>query len=216
MSKDCSIAAIKYALDHHCDGGIDFLRCWFHGDFNAIRKEWSDAPDAVFVGADPLHRDTLRGAYETAKRMLAGAVQERDALREQLAEARREAAEAQARLRLLDKQYTRMQLSSNHPHTHQAECDIFIRALRPQKCGESALQSAIEQVVAPYREQVSTLEGRAVLLTENVRMLVEAVELALSSHGVLLMSDPPQDAWKFRGVDAKLRAALATVKGEQA
>jgi hypothetical protein len=125
----------------------------------------------------------------------------------QLASSRREAAEAQARLKLLDKQYTRMQLCFNYPRTHEEERAIFIRALRPQKCDESALQSAIEQAVAPYREQV-------VLLTEQVRALSEAAELALSSHGALLMSDPPQDAWKVRGVDAKLRAALATVNGE--
>jgi hypothetical protein len=39
--------------------------------------------------------------------------------------------------------------------------------------------------------------------------LLEALQLALSSHGVMLLSDPPQDAWKVRGVEAKARAAIA-------
>ena len=51
---DASTAAIKFALDMHIDGGMEFLRCWFHGDFDAIRKEWPGAPEAVFIGADPL------------------------------------------------------------------------------------------------------------------------------------------------------------------
>jgi len=45
-------AAIAYALG---DGdGIEFLRCWNEGDFDALRKEWDDVPDEVFIGADPL------------------------------------------------------------------------------------------------------------------------------------------------------------------
>ena len=51
-----SNAAIKYALDKHADGGMEFLRCWFYGDFGAIRNEWPDAPEAVFRGADPLYK----------------------------------------------------------------------------------------------------------------------------------------------------------------
>ena len=45
--------------------------------------------------------------------------------------------------------------------------------------------------------------------------LLEALKLALSSHGVMLLSDPPQDAWKARGVEAKSRAAIAKA-GEKA
>jgi hypothetical protein len=55
--------------------------------------------------------------------------------------------------------------------------------------------------------QLTDCDKECDTLREQVRVLVEALELALSSHGVLLMSDPPQDAWKVRGVDAKLRAA---------
>lgn len=48
---DAAIAAMKYALQ--ADEGMEFLRCWLYGNFDAIRKEWPDAPEAVFVGADP-------------------------------------------------------------------------------------------------------------------------------------------------------------------
>ncbi len=51
QSGDAAIEAMKYALK--ADEGMEFLRCWMHGDFDAIRKEWPDAPESVFVGADP-------------------------------------------------------------------------------------------------------------------------------------------------------------------
>lgn len=52
-----AIAAIEYALK--TDGeGLTFLRCWMHGEFPEIRAEWPDAPEAVFIGADPLHPET--------------------------------------------------------------------------------------------------------------------------------------------------------------
>lgn len=53
-----AVAAINFALQPDSDG-LEFLRVWFHGDFGAIRKEWPDAPEAVFIGADPLHPATL-------------------------------------------------------------------------------------------------------------------------------------------------------------
>ena len=45
------------------------------------------------------------------------------------------------------------------------------------------------------------------LHAENER-LREALKLALNSHGRMLMSDPPQDAWKFNRVDEVIVAAL--------
>lgn len=52
--RDAAIEAMKYAL--RADEGMAFLQCWIEGDFAAIRKEWPDAPEAVFVGADPMHK----------------------------------------------------------------------------------------------------------------------------------------------------------------
>lgn len=47
----------------------------------------------------------------------------------------------------------------------------------------------------------------------NVELL-EALQLALSAHGKVLLSDPPQEAWKTYGVEAKARAAIAKATGE--
>jgi uncharacterized UPF0160 family protein len=37
---------------------------------------------------------------------------------------------------------------------------------------------------------------------------MDAISLAMSSHDVMLTSDPPQDAWKARGVQTKLTEAF--------
>jgi hypothetical protein len=57
MPHNAAVAAIGYALSLGLDG-LAFLECWHEGDFDAIRKEWPNAPSSVFVGADPLHPDT--------------------------------------------------------------------------------------------------------------------------------------------------------------
>jgi antitoxin component of MazEF toxin-antitoxin module len=51
---DAAVAAMKFAVG--TDEGMAFLHCWLHGEFDVIRKEWPEAPEAVFVGADPLHK----------------------------------------------------------------------------------------------------------------------------------------------------------------
>ena len=45
--------------------------------------------------------------------------------------------------------------------------------------------------------------------------LLEALKLALSAHGVMLMSDPPQEAWKAYGVEQKALAAIAKAEGQK-
>lgn len=50
---NAAVAAIQFALE--TDEGLVFLRLWMYGDFQAIRREWPDAPESVFVGADPLY-----------------------------------------------------------------------------------------------------------------------------------------------------------------
>jgi hypothetical protein len=47
---------------------------------------------------------------------------------------------------------------------------------------------------------------------EALKLALEALELALSSHGVVLLSDPPQDSWKTRGVESKSRQAITAIK----
>ena len=51
---DASVAAIKYALQSGLDG-LDFLRYWNEGEFDIVRREGPDAPESVFIGADPLY-----------------------------------------------------------------------------------------------------------------------------------------------------------------
>lgn len=51
-----AIAAIKFALQD--DEPKAFLDAWLHGDFDVIRREWPEAPESVFAGADPLHSDS--------------------------------------------------------------------------------------------------------------------------------------------------------------
>lgn len=61
-----ALSAIAFAIK--TDEGISFLRSWKHGDFDAIRTEWPDAPETVFIGAEaPLEKesggeDQVRGA----------------------------------------------------------------------------------------------------------------------------------------------------------
>ena len=56
QTQNAAVAAIQFALE--TDDGMAFLRCWNEGNFDAIRREWPEAPEAVFVGADPLHPAT--------------------------------------------------------------------------------------------------------------------------------------------------------------
>lgn len=51
---DAAVAAIDFALN--TDEGLCFLRCWQQGEFDAIREEWPEAPETVFIGADPLYK----------------------------------------------------------------------------------------------------------------------------------------------------------------
>ena len=53
QTQNAAVSAIQFALE--TDDGLAFLRCWNEGNFEAIRSEWPEAPESVFVGADPLH-----------------------------------------------------------------------------------------------------------------------------------------------------------------
>ncbi|BAU76160.1 hypothetical protein [Metapseudomonas furukawaii] len=55
-SNDAAVAAITYVLANPCEEPLEFLRCWNEGNFDALRKEWENVPDEVFIGADPLFK----------------------------------------------------------------------------------------------------------------------------------------------------------------
>ncbi|TKA91780.1 hypothetical protein FAZ79_00300 [Guyparkeria sp. SB14A] len=50
--RSAAIAAMEYASAPLTDEPDSFLRCWLLGEFDVIRKEWPDAPAAVFQGAE--------------------------------------------------------------------------------------------------------------------------------------------------------------------
>jgi hypothetical protein len=52
-------------------------------------------------------------------------------------------------------------------------------------------------------------------VTNCEKELVAALQLALASHGVTLLSDPPQDAWKYNRVEAVARAAIVKAEAQQ-
>lgn len=56
LANDAAVAAIQFALDD--DDGMQFLRLWNEGEFDVIRDEWPDAPEEIFIGADPLHKSS--------------------------------------------------------------------------------------------------------------------------------------------------------------
>lgn len=49
---DAAIAAIEFAIDPNTECPIEFLRLWLEGNFDAIEKEWPEAPEAVYRGVD--------------------------------------------------------------------------------------------------------------------------------------------------------------------
>lgn len=53
-----AVAAIKFALDS--DEGFDWLSWWNEGEFEKCRKNWPDAPDTCYIGADPLFKPALK------------------------------------------------------------------------------------------------------------------------------------------------------------
>lgn len=70
-----------------------------------------------------------------------------------------------------------------------------------------ALHAAICHVLAARQQPA----GDAAYIAQ----LSAALTLARDSHGVSLLTDPPQDAWKARGVDDVIRAALSAQPGVQ-
>jgi hypothetical protein len=51
-----SAAAIEYALELGSEG-LEFLNAWSYGDFDVLREEWPEAPEAIYDGADSMHTD---------------------------------------------------------------------------------------------------------------------------------------------------------------
>lgn len=50
--KDCAVKAIEYSLGLDDPDMRTFLQMWMHGDFDEIRKEFTDVPASVFAGCE--------------------------------------------------------------------------------------------------------------------------------------------------------------------
>ncbi len=53
VATDPAVAAIQFALEPDSDGLL-FLRLWNEGEFDLLRENWPEAPEAIYMGADPL------------------------------------------------------------------------------------------------------------------------------------------------------------------
>lgn len=58
VSSNCAVAAIQFALSISDDSELDFLRLWNEGEFDKLRKEWPEAPEEIYIGADPLYKSS--------------------------------------------------------------------------------------------------------------------------------------------------------------
>ncbi|CAB4139391.1 hypothetical protein UFOVP337_39 [uncultured Caudovirales phage] len=47
---------------------------------------------------------------------------------------------------------------------------------------------------------------------EAMKLALEALELAKRSHGMMLLSDPPQEAWKTYRVDGSMNRAITALR----
>jgi hypothetical protein len=63
------------------------------------------------------------------------------------------------------------------------------------------------------REEVAAELRRLHEVEQQRAELLAVLKLALNAHGLMLMSDPPQDAWRAYGVEQKARAAITHVEG---
>jgi hypothetical protein len=76
--KDAAVAAIEYAINPTTDEGLAFLKCWLHGEFDAIRNEWPDAPKSVFVGAETVDQHSESVKNKLFKMMIEHGMREGD------------------------------------------------------------------------------------------------------------------------------------------
>jgi len=73
---------------------------------------------------------------------------------------------------------------------------------------DTITDSGVKEMVVNSAAELTILHLRVEALRLENERLREALELAFSCHGKVLMSDPPQDAWKFNRVDEVINAAL--------
>jgi hypothetical protein len=96
-------------------------------------------------------------------------------------------------------------------------CHEAASALR-ERLAQPAQQSLEDELTEQARllgmgaERELSQMSRITELEKALRLALEALDLAKSSHGVLLLSDPPQEAWRVRDVEGRIREAIITAK----
>jgi hypothetical protein len=96
-----------------------------------------------------------------------------------------------------------------------ALADRAAAELRRLVAENELLASALDKLRSVFRDERMELLRQRDQATAQRDELLEALKLALSSHGVMLMSDPPQDAWKVNRVEAKACAAIAKAEEQK-
>jgi hypothetical protein len=107
---------------------------------------------------------------------------------------------------------------SNQPEAMRLADALEVRGFLGTTASDAAAELRRLSAVEDEWARMSQDEGKFERETERLRTvnqeLLGALKLALSAHGVLLLSDPPQDAWKTYGVEQKARAAIAKAEGQ--
>ena len=92
-----------------------------------------------------------------------------------------------------------------------AQPDVTQQTLDDVKAGIPARDAEI----AALRKEIEALQAAQAQPTGLVKQLCDALELAKTCRGAMLMSDPPQEMWKARGVDRVISEALNAAQAEQ-
>ena len=87
--------------------------------------------------------------------------------------------------------------------------DELVRAWRAAGITENDVKSYLEFFDIAYESGVKAEREK---YTALLRQALEALESALSNHGVMLMTMPPQDAWQANGVGPKVSSAITALR----
>ena len=74
---------------------------------------------------------------------------------------------------------------------------------------DTTLMEEAADLIEQLQARVLELEKQNAALATHVNRLVKVCELARDNYGKMLMTDPPQEAWKTNQVTAKLVEAIA-------
>lgn len=77
------------------------------------------------------------------------------------------------------------------------------------RAAKSGPNKGLLRVMVPGTRRTAYVTLDSIELAAKYETLKAVASLALASHGVSLLTNPPKDAWDYHGVSDKLRRALA-------